>query len=201
MRKSRRIVGLATALAALGTPVAAPPTANTAESDTGPLAKEVRPGTQAETEIRLMDDGQLMSTVHRISNGLMFPQHGSHSSHSSHTSHASGSGGYGVPDYVPNLPSAPYVPYVPDPPYAPPPAAPPPTATTPPPTAPPATTADPKYVACNRANNGFGVRDIASELEQVFSMTENDAVDMAQQALTAVLSGGHYCDGYISDHG
>jgi hypothetical protein len=73
----------------------------------------------------------------------------------------------------------------------------PPAATT---TPTPAPASDPAYLACTRASNGFGVNDIASELAQVFGMAENDAINIAQQALTAVLAGGHYCDGYLGDH-
>jgi hypothetical protein len=136
---------------------------------------------------------ELMSfTVHQISDTLMFPQHSSHSSHASHASHASSSpGSWPNP---PNLPSGPDMPY---PTYAPPTMAPPAATTTPT----PAPAADPAYLACTRASNGFGVNDIASELAQVFGMAENDAVNIAQQALTAVLAGGHYCDGYLGDHG
>jgi hypothetical protein len=102
---------------------------------------------------------------------MMFPQHQSHSSHASHVSHASSSPGIGLPDLPnPNFPPT------------------------------PAPASDPKYLACTRASSGFGVNDIASELEQVFGMPENDAVNMAQQALTAVFGGGHYCDGYLGDH-
>ncbi|MDQ1584228.1 MAG: hypothetical protein QOF36_2282, partial [Microbacteriaceae bacterium] len=149
-----------------------------------------------ETEIRHTGGGEFMRfTVHRISDNLMFPQHGSHSSHSSHSSHASHvSGGLpgGWPD-PPNLPSLPD----PYPTYVPPTYTQPPASTTSPA---PASAADPKYIACTGASNGLGVNDIVSQLEQLFGMPQNDAVDMATQALTAVLAGGHYCDGYLGDH-
>jgi len=129
----------------------------------------------------------------------MFPQHSSHSSHASHASHASSSPGYGLPD-APSLPYVPYVPnapYVPNPVYAPPVVAPPVVA---PPSPPSESASDPKAVACTGASNGLGVNDIASQLEQLFGMSENDAVNMSTQALTAVLTGGHYCDGYLGNH-
>jgi hypothetical protein len=128
-------------------------------------------------------------TVHQISDTLMFPQHSSHSSHASHASHVSGGIPGGWPD-PPNLPSVPY------PTYAPPTAAQPPASTT----SPPPASSDPKYVACTGASNGLGVNDIASQLEQLFGMSENDAANMSTQALTAVLTGGHYCDGYLGNH-
>ncbi|MCV7157348.1 hypothetical protein [Mycolicibacterium brisbanense] len=92
------------------------------------------------------------------------------------------------------------MPYVPPPAYVPP-------AVVPPAAASPSTTATPApapatdvaYVACTRASNGFGVNDIASELEEVYGVSGADAVNIAKQALTAVLGGGHYCDGYRHD--
>ena len=77
------------------------------------------------------------------------------------------------------------------PPVVPPPA---PAPTTAPP---PASASDPAYLACTRASNGFGVNEIASELQQVYGIAENEAVNIAQQALTAVLAGGHFCDAYL----
>jgi hypothetical protein len=41
----------------------------------------------------------------------------------------------------------------------------------------------------------LGVNDIASELQRTFGIAAQDAVNVAAQALTAVLTGGHYCDG------
>jgi hypothetical protein len=199
MRKSAKIVSLASALAALATPAATPQVAHAADSDNAEPSVE-NGDIHAKPEIKIPVGTELMSfTVHQISDNLMFPQHGSHSSHSSHASHASSSPGYGgVPDYVPNLPSAPYVPYDPAPIYAPPVVQPPESSTSPPPTA---TATDPKYVACTGAINGLGVNDIVSQLEQLFGMSQNDATNMATQALTAVLAGGHYCDAYLGDHG
>jgi hypothetical protein len=205
MRKTPRIVSLATALAALGVPAAAVPTADAENLDGGQFAPEAGSGTQVETEIRLMEDGELMSfTVHRISDGLMFPQHGSHSSHSSHASHASSSPGGGG-SYWPNPSYSPpvYAPPVYAPPvYAPPPVVPPPVVPPPESTTSPAPVpaSDPRPLACRRASNGYGMNEIASELQQAFGMPENEAVNMARQALTAVLAGGHYCDGYLGDH-
>lgn len=197
MRRTPKIVSLASALAALGVPATAPPVANAADTSGDRGGEEVGSATPVETQIRLMDDGELMRfTVHRITDNLMFPQHGSHSSHSSHSSHAShasssvGGGG----SYWPN-PGYPPV-YVPPPVIAEP-AAPPTESTTPPPSEP---TADPKYVACTRAFSGVGATDIASELQQSFGMSGSEAQNMAEQALTAKFAGTHYCDGYVGDH-
>jgi hypothetical protein len=199
MRKPAKILSLASALAALAAPAAAPPIADAAGSDKAEASPD-EDEIHAEAETKIQVGTELMSfTVHRISDSLMFPQHSSHSSHASHASHASSSPGFGLPD-APNLPYVPYAPYVPNPVYAPPVAAPP---VVPPPaatTAPPGSASDPAYLACTRASNGFGVNDIASELERVFGMAENEAVNIAQQALTAVLAGGHYCDAYLGDH-
>jgi hypothetical protein len=189
MRRTPKIASLASALAALVAPAAAPPIADAADSDGGQLAKEARSGIDVETEIRLMDDGELMSfTVHRISDGLMFPQHSSHSSHASHASHASHVSG-GLPGGWPSPPN------LPDPTYAPPPA-PPISSTTTPPAAP---ASDPIYLACTRASNGFGVNDIASELEQVYGIPANEAMNIAEQALVSVLTGGPYCERYLGE--
>jgi hypothetical protein len=84
--------------------------------------------------------------------------------------------------------------YVP-PPVEPPPAPPISSATTPP----PAAASDPIYLACTRASNGFGVNDIASELERVYGIPANEAVNIAQQALTSVLTDGPYCASYLGD--
>lgn len=190
MRKSAKIVSLASALAALAASAATPHVAQAADSDSAEPSLE-NGDIQARPEITIPVGTELMSfTVHHISDSLMFPQHGSHSSHSSHASHVSGGlpgGGW------PNLPSGPDYPT-----YAPPTAAPPPESTTAPP---PASGADPAYLACTRASNGFGVNQIANELQQTFGLSQSDAANVAQQALTAVLAGGHFCDGYLGDHG
>jgi hypothetical protein len=196
MRETPKIVSLAAALAALGAQAAAPPIADAASANESPvLLSETETETQAAAEINLLTDAELMSfTVQQGSDGILFPQHGSHSSHASHASSSIGGGGsWPNMPYVP-LPDPPYVPpvYAPDPTYAPPPA-----ATTSPA---PISASDPKYLACTGASNGLGVNQIASELEQTFGMAESDAVNMAQQALGAVLNGGHYCDGYLGDH-
>jgi hypothetical protein len=183
MRKPAKILSLASALAAL----AAPPIAHAAGTDGAQTFTETEEDeTQPEAETRIQVGTELMSfTVHQISDSLMFPQHSSHSSHASHASHASG----GIPGGWPDGPDLPT--------YAPPTAAPPPAQTTTPPAG---YVSDPRYVACTRASTGVGVKDIASELEQTFGMAVNDAVNMATQALTAVLTGGHYCDGYLGGH-
>jgi hypothetical protein len=41
------------------------------------------------------------------------------------------------------------------------------------------------------------VKDIAYELQQVYGLDTNAAVSIAQQALTAVLTGGHFCGAYL----
>jgi hypothetical protein len=164
MRETPKIVSLASALAALVAPAAAPSIADAAGSDGAHIATEKEEWIQAEAETSLPGDAELMSfTVHQTSDGMVFPQHTSHASHASHASHVSSSPGIGS-----------------DPPYA-------------PPTSP--TTTAPAY-ACTAASNGLGVNDIASGLERLYGMLHNDAVNMAQQALAAVLAGGHYCDGY-----
>jgi hypothetical protein len=167
MRKPAKILNLASALAALAAPAAAPPIADAADSDGAQIATETEEGIQAEAETSLPGDTELMSfTVHQASDGMMFPQHSSHASHASHVSHVSSSPGPGSD--------------VPNPTYA-------------PPTSP--TTTAPVY-ACTGASNGLGVNDIASGLERLYGMLQSDAVNMAQQALASVLAGGHYCDGY-----
>jgi hypothetical protein len=142
MRETPKIVSLATALAALGAPAAASPIADAADSDGAHIATEAEEGVQEEAEISLPGDVELMSfTVHRASDGMLFPQHqshsshASHSSHSSHVSHASSSPGYGGP-------------YVPNPIYTPPVVAPPVVAppVVPPTSPPPAPASDPAYL-------------------------------------------------------
>lgn len=198
MRETPKIMSLATAIASLATPAAALPIADAANSDGAQVAREADDGIQTEAEASLPGDVELMSfTVHRASDGLMFPQHGSHSSHSSHSSHAShasSSPGFGGPN-VPYVPNPVYVPPV----YAPPVVAPPitPAPTTSPTTAPPpAYGTDIAYVACTRASNGFGMNDIASELQQVYGVAAVEAANIAKQALASVLGAGPYCDGY-----
>jgi hypothetical protein len=203
MREAPKVVSLATALAALATPAAMPPIANAADADSIRIGPSRDAGFPVKTDVGLQVDAELMSfTVQQTSTGTLFPQHSSHSSHASHASHASSSpgGGYGG---GPDWPSPPYVP-LPNPGY---PAAPnpsyplPPADSTPPTTsAAPTTPPDPKALACARASGNVGMIDIASELAQVFSMLDADAVYMAQQALIAVSGGNHYCDGYLGDH-
>ena len=71
------------------------------------------------------------------------------------------------------------------------------TVPAPAPATPPGSASDPAYLACTRASNGFGVNEIASELEQLYGIPANEAVSIAQQALASVLAGGHYCDAYL----
>lgn len=193
MRETTKIVSLASALAALVSPTAASPVAAAANSD-GSRISTAEEKVRAEVEMSLPGDAELMSfTVHQTSDGMLFPQHGSHSSHSSHSSHvshASSSPGIGLPD----LPNPIYTPPTYAPPFVAPPVMPPPTQTT---TSPPAGSSDPAYLACMRALNGFGVNQIASELQQIYGLTANEAVSIAQQALTSAFAGGHFCDPYI----
>ncbi|OBB00976.1 hypothetical protein A5666_08505 [Mycolicibacterium fortuitum] len=202
MRETAKIVSLASALAALAVPAPALQITDAADSDKSQTIPESKGGIKAEPQIRLPGDVELMSfTVHQTSDGLLFPQHGSHSSHSSHSSHvshASSSPGYGGGAYVPYVPNPVYVPPV----YAPPAVAPPAALapTTSPTTAPPpATPGDPASLACTRALNGLGVNQIAGELQQVFGLATNDAVNIAQRALASVLGSGNYCDAYLGE--
>ena len=94
MRKTTKIVNLATALGALASPAAALEVANASNSDEAPIADA--PTTDAETEtlaeVSLSRGEYLMSfTVKQKSDGMIVPQHESHASHSSHASHASSS--------------------------------------------------------------------------------------------------------------
>jgi hypothetical protein len=104
VRKSMKVVNLATALGALAASAAAPAVADTAKSDEARIAENLTTNGESETkaEAKLPRGEELMSfTVHRNSDGMMVPQHGSHashSSHSSHVSHASSSGSYGSDD-------------------------------------------------------------------------------------------------------
>lgn len=201
MRETAKILNLASALAALVAPAAAPPIANATDSDGAHLAtaSEANEQTEAEAEDSLPVDAELMSfTVHQTSDGMLFPQHqshSSHSSHSSHVSHASSSPGTGGPYYPPI-----YAPPIYAPPIYQPPAAAPPTAPLAPTTAPPpASVSDPMRHACTRASNGLGVNDIVSELQQFFGLPENEAVNIATQALNSVLIGGQPCDAYLGE--
>ncbi len=188
MRETPKIVSLATALAALATPAAAPPIVDSDGND-GPIAVEPQEGSRAEDQVRVERNLELMSfTVHRTADGMLFPQHSSHSSHSSHASHAShasSSPGFGVP----SLPDPGYAP-----PVYPPPVVAPPAATTAP--GPAASGVDIAYIACARASAGFGVTDISSELVSVYGVAGDDAVSIAKQALASVLGSGQFCDAY-----
>jgi hypothetical protein len=199
MRNPAKILNLASALAALATPAAAPPIADAVDSDGTSIAMEAEKGIKAEADISLPGDVELMSfTVHQTSDGMMFPQHGSHSSHSSHSSHvshASSSPGFGGP-YVPLVPSPGYPPPVVAPSVVAPALVAPPAATT---TPPPASASDITYFACTWASNGLGVNQIASELQQRYGISANEAVNIAKQALASVLGEGHYCDGYLGE--
>lgn len=189
MRETPKIVSLATALAALATPAAAPPVVGAADADDDLVAAEPREAIRAEARASVQSNLELMSfTVHQTSDGRLFPQHtshSSHSSHSSHASHASSSPGFGVP----SMPNPVYAPPV----YAPPVVAPPAATTAP---GPAASGVDIAYIACTRASAGFGVTDISSELVSVYGVAGDDAVSIAKQALASVLGSGHFCDAY-----
>ena len=189
MRRPAKILNLASALAALAAPAAAPANADAADSDGAHITTAPGERTHAESERSRPGDAEFMSfTVHHSSDGTLFPQHSSHSSHSSHVSHASSSPGFGVPD----TPDAPYVPYVP-PVYPPPVVAPPVTRRRlfPPNYAPPGQTTSPASdittFACIQASNGLGVNEIASELERLYGVPADEAVNIAKQALASVL--------------
>jgi hypothetical protein len=96
VRKTTKIVNLATVLGALAAPAVAPEIANATDSDEAHIDK----ASEAKPEIKqLPRSTDLMSfTVHQTSDGTMVPQHGSHVSHSSHVSHTSSSGSYGSDD-------------------------------------------------------------------------------------------------------
>jgi hypothetical protein len=189
MRDTPKFVSLATALAALATPAAAPPVIDAADADDDLVAAEPQEALRADARARVERNLELMSfTVHRATDGKLFPQHSSHSSHSSHASHAShasSSPGFGVP----SLPD----PIYPAPVY-PPPVVVPPAATTAP--GPAASAVDVAYIACTRASAGFGVTDVASELVSVYGVAGDNAVSIAKQALASVLGSGHFCDAY-----
>lgn len=190
MRETVKILNLATALAAVAAPAATPPAADTAEAPRADISAEMEDGIQPSPEISLPGELELMSfTVQQTSDGVIFPQHSSHSSHASHASHMSG----GIPGGWPDSPDPPNLPSLPDGP----------SATYPPqsvpPTAPVAST-DPAYLACTRASSGLGVNQIASELEQL-GVPDAQAVNIAKQALAAVLDGGHFCDPYLGTSG
>ena len=94
MRKTTKVVNLATALGALAAPAAAPEVANATNSDEARIAEASKTNAETETkaEVKLPRGEDLMSfTVHQKSDGMMVPQHESHYSHSSHASHASSS--------------------------------------------------------------------------------------------------------------
>lgn len=75
MRETPKIVSLATALAALATPAAAPPIVDSDGND-GPIAVEPQEGSRAEDQVRVERNLELMSfTVHRTADGMLFPQH------------------------------------------------------------------------------------------------------------------------------
>ncbi|MBH0779369.1 His-Xaa-Ser repeat protein HxsA2 [Nocardia bovistercoris] len=184
MRETPKIVSLTAALAALAIPTAAqavaeaPVSTGTDESRVTAAREDDRP----EPRVALPDNVELMSfTTHRAADGRLFARHGSHSSHSSHSSHAShasSSPGFGGP----NVPKPGYIPPpAVTPPAPPPPAAAPPTTTTPPTSSQPAS--DPFSLACTRAKEGFGLNEIARELQEVFGLAATEAEDLAQRAL------------------
>lgn len=92
MRKSTKVVNLATALGALAASAAAPATANIAKSDEARIADEatIKDESKTKAEAKLSRGEELMSfTVRRSSDGVIAPQH---------SSHASSSGSYGSDD-------------------------------------------------------------------------------------------------------
>jgi hypothetical protein len=94
VRKTTKVVNLATALGALASPAAAAEVANANNSDEVRIAETSKTNaeTEAKTEVKLPRGDDLMSfTVHQNSDGRVVPQHDSHYSHSSHTSHSSSS--------------------------------------------------------------------------------------------------------------
>ncbi len=94
LRKTTKVVNLATALGALAAPAAAPAVANATKSDEARIAEAsaTNAGVETKAEVKLPRGEDLMSfTVHQNSDGMMFPQHDSHVSHGSHTSHVSSS--------------------------------------------------------------------------------------------------------------
>ena len=201
MRKSPKVVSLAAALAALGAPMAESSIADAVEADGAQAGNESQEQSQLTADTRPLNAELMSFTVHKSSDGTMFPQHSSHSSHASHASHASSSPGYGLPD-TPDLPSVPDLPYTP-PVYVPgvPPVYPPPDGSRPGQTVTPpsGSISDIAYVACTRASSGLGVNDIASELVRRYGIAESDAVSIAKQALSSVLGGGYYCGGPSGD--
>ncbi|OBJ10803.1 hypothetical protein [Mycobacterium sp. 1465703.0] len=89
MRKTTRIVNLATALGALAVPAVAPEIVNSDESDEAHIAQasETRGEVEVKAETKLPgNEGLLSFTVHQNPDGMMVPQHGSHASHASHSS-------------------------------------------------------------------------------------------------------------------
>ena len=94
VRKTTKVVNLATALGALAAPAVAPEVANATNSDEAHIAEasETEGRIETKAEVKLPRSEDLMSfTVHQNSDGMMVPQHESHYSHASHASHASSS--------------------------------------------------------------------------------------------------------------
>jgi hypothetical protein len=90
MRKTIKILNLATALGALVAPAVAPQIANATNSDEADIAKASEPKAETKAEINPPRSEDLMSfTVHQNSDGIVMAQHESHLSHASHESHAS----------------------------------------------------------------------------------------------------------------
>ena len=87
MRKTTKILNLATALSALVVAAVAPEIANATNSDEADIAEASEPRAEKNTEIKLLRREDLIGfTVHQNSDGMMVPQHGSHASHASHAS-------------------------------------------------------------------------------------------------------------------
>lgn len=78
MRKTTKVLNLATALSALAAPATAPAVANAAESDDARIAEAAASdvGTETKAELESSRGGALMSfTVDQKSDGMMVPQH------------------------------------------------------------------------------------------------------------------------------
>jgi hypothetical protein len=86
MRKTTKILNLATALSALVVAAVAPEIANASNSDEADIAEASGPRAEKNTEIKPRREDLMGFTVHQNSDGMMVPQHGSHASHASHAS-------------------------------------------------------------------------------------------------------------------
>lgn len=86
MRKTTKIMNIATALGALVAPAAAPALAQASTTDQAHIGR----ASDAKAEVKIPHGADLLSfTVHDKADGMVVAQHASHSSHASHASHAS----------------------------------------------------------------------------------------------------------------